>query len=68
MREPDRAQPIVLLVDDQAIIGESVRRTLVRHRDISFHYCADPEAAIALVEKVKPTVILQDLACRASMG
>src|SRR5688572_6474998 len=58
---PDAYAVMVLLVDDQVIIGETVRRMLVKHPDIHFHYCADPETAIELVEQIRPTVILQDL-------
>ena len=36
----------VLLVDDQAIIAEAVRRMLADESDISFHYCNDPTKAI----------------------
>jgi PleD family two-component response regulator len=52
---------MVLLVDDQAIVGESVRRMLAPHRDIDYHYCSNPLDAIAAVDRIKPTVILQDL-------
>jgi sigma-B regulation protein RsbU (phosphoserine phosphatase) len=51
----------VLLVDDQALIGETVRRTLATEPDIAFHYCKDPRKAIETAEAVSPTVILQDL-------
>src|SRR5262245_58362211 len=51
----------VLLVDDQAIIGESVRRMLAGEADIQFHFCQDPTKAIAMANQVQPTVILQDL-------
>jgi phosphoserine phosphatase RsbU/P len=51
----------VLLVDDQAIIAEAVRRMLAPESDISFHYCSDPTKAIELANSVEPTVILQDL-------
>jgi len=51
----------VLLVDDQAMIGEAVRRMLLGERDIRFHYCADPTRAIGMANEVSPTVILQDL-------
>src|SRR6266566_478425 len=46
----------VLLVDDQAMIGEAVRRALVGQPDIEFHYCADSAAAVAAVAEIKPTV------------
>src|SRR5436190_17034315 len=56
------ARPLtVLLVDDQAIIGESVRRMLAAETDIGFHFCQDPTQAIATANRVQPTVILQDL-------
>ena len=46
--EPDNDPPppprddgaiVVFLVDDQAMIGEAVRRALASEKDISFHYC-----------------------------
>ena len=51
----------VLLVDDQAIIGEAVRRMLADESDIEFHHCSDPTQALATANAVRPTVILQDL-------
>jgi two-component system, NtrC family, sensor kinase len=51
----------VLLIDDQVIVSEVVRRSLALEQDISFHYCSDPTQAIQMALAVKPTVILQDL-------
>ncbi len=51
----------VLLVDDQAMVGEAVRRTLATQADIKFHFCSDPAKVMAAVALAKPTVILQDL-------
>jgi adenylate cyclase len=51
----------VLLVDDQAIIGEAVRRLLATEADIIFRYCSDPTAALHVANEFAPTVILQDL-------
>ncbi|MDM8523452.1 adenylate/guanylate cyclase domain-containing protein [Desulfococcaceae bacterium HSG8] len=51
----------VLLVDDQAMIGEAVRRMLVDDEDIDFHYCRDAALAIKMANQIAPTVILQDL-------
>ena len=51
----------VLLVDDQPIIGEAVRRMLLDQPDIAFHYCKDATKAIERAVEVEPTVILQDL-------
>jgi phosphoserine phosphatase RsbU/P len=51
----------VLLVDDQAIIAEAVRRMLATESDICFHYCSDPTQAVEQANAIGPTVILQDL-------
>ena len=51
----------VLLVDDQPIIGEAIRRMLVSETDVDFSYCGDPTHAIERAAEFKPTVILQDL-------
>jgi two-component system, chemotaxis family, response regulator WspR len=51
----------VLLIDDQVIIGEAVRRMLSGESDIIFHFCSDPAQAIQKAIEVAPTVILQDL-------
>src|ERR1017187_3886942 len=52
---------MVLLVDDQLMVGQAVRRLLVDLPDINFHYCPDPIDAVRLAIQIKPTVILQDL-------
>ncbi len=57
--KPDRH--IVLLVDDQAIIGEAVRRILAPHEDVEYHFCQDPLKAVETAQALAPTVILQDL-------
>jgi phosphoserine phosphatase RsbU/P len=51
----------VLLIDDQPMIGEVVRRMLAGEPDIIFHYCRDASRALEEASRVKPTVILQDL-------
>src|SRR6202051_4525027 len=51
---------MVLLVDDQAMVAQAVRRLLADLPDIDLHYCADPIDAIKVANEVKPTVILQD--------
>jgi len=57
----DENSAMVLLVDDQAMIGEAVRRGLAQEDNIDFHFCADPHEAVAQAVRIKPTVILQDL-------
>jgi CheY-like chemotaxis protein/HPt (histidine-containing phosphotransfer) domain-containing protein len=52
---------MVLLVDDQAMMCEAIRRSLSNQPDIDFHYCADPNEAIVVANQIRPTVILQDL-------
>jgi phosphoserine phosphatase RsbU/P len=75
MTSPQRIQPAVtqrpaaessrrirvLLVDDQPMIGEAVRRMLASEEDIEFNYCSDPTKAIQVAAEFRPTVILQDL-------
>ncbi|SAL32936.1 response regulator receiver modulated diguanylate cyclase [Caballeronia sordidicola] len=52
---------MVLLVDDQTIVAEAVRRMLVDQPRLDFHYCANPEDALRVAQATRPTVILQDL-------
>lgn len=52
---------MVLLVDDQAMVGEAIRRALLNDPNIDFHYCERADEALAVAEKTRPTVILQDL-------
>jgi len=59
---------MVLLVDDQAMIGEAIRRVLADQPNIDFHYCSDPVEALLAVKKIKPTVILQDLVMPGTDG
>lgn len=58
---PDESAIVVLLVDDQAMIGEAVRRALADAADIQFHYCARGSEALDMAVHLSPTVILQDL-------
>lgn len=51
----------VLLVDDQAMIGEAVRRILAAEEGVAYAYCQDPAKAIETASEFNPTVILQDL-------
>jgi signal transduction histidine kinase/HPt (histidine-containing phosphotransfer) domain-containing protein len=52
---------MVLLVDDQVMVAEAIRRCLANQPNIDFHYCIDPSEAVRLANQIKPTVILQDL-------
>ncbi|HHC72691.1 MAG TPA: diguanylate cyclase [Thiotrichales bacterium] len=56
------ASPIrVLLVDDQAIIAEGVRRMLAEESDMEFHYCDSGAQALDQATRIEATIILQDL-------
>lgn len=52
---------VVLMVDDQAMIGEAMRRICASQPDIEYHFCSDPTKAVEIATKLEPTVILQDL-------
>jgi phosphoserine phosphatase RsbU/P len=51
----------VLLIDDQRMVGEAVRRMVVDEPGLVFEFCQDPENALSTAERFAPTVILQDL-------
>ncbi|OGT22320.1 MAG: diguanylate cyclase response regulator [Gammaproteobacteria bacterium RBG_16_57_12] len=51
----------VLVVDDQPMVAEAIRRMLAEEVDIEFHYCQDPSRAVAKANEIGPTIILQDL-------
>jgi len=51
----------VLLIDDQPMIGEAVRRLLADQTDISYCFCRETNKAFDTAEQFRPTVILQDL-------
>lgn len=51
----------VLLVDDQRIIGEAVRRMIATQQSCEFRAVDDASKAIEVAEEFRPTVILQDI-------
>ena len=58
---PDRYECMVLLVDDQTLIAEAVRRALADESHIDFHFCINALNAVTTAAEIRPTVILQDL-------
>ena len=56
-----RQNIMVLLVDDQVMVAEAMRRALLDEPDLEFHYCQDCPNALEVAKRVRPTVILQDL-------
>ena len=60
-RTPDDYPITVLLVDDQAMVGEMIRRARANQPNLVFHYCSEAGDAMAYAERIHPTVILQDL-------
>src|SRR5215831_5193828 len=57
----DDASPVVLLIDDQPIVGHAVKEMLKPESDIQFHFCKEPLKALEMARAINPTVILQDL-------
>ncbi|HEY0791857.1 MAG TPA: response regulator, partial [Chthoniobacterales bacterium] len=51
----------LLLIDDQTLVAQVVRRMLAVDSSIFFYYEQDPLQALESVHRIKPTVILQDL-------
>ncbi|WP_320442740.1 diguanylate cyclase [Herbaspirillum sp. alder98] len=64
----DEYKIMVLLVDDQAMVGEAIRRALLNEKNIDFHFCTNAEEALAVAERTRPTVILQDLVMPGADG
>jgi len=52
---------VILMVDDQAIFGEVLRRMVSVEDSWKFHFCKNPLEALDVAREIKPTVILQDL-------
>jgi putative two-component system response regulator len=57
----EQSPPVVLLVDDQQIVGRTIQHMLSAIPGVQFHHCADPNEAVAAAARVGPSVILQDL-------
>src|SRR5205814_9107531 len=58
---PRERSSMVLLVDDQAMVAQAVKRLLDGFANIDLHYCADAMQAVKVAIQIKPNVILQDL-------
>ena len=58
----------VLLVDDQRIVGETIRRMLLDIPGLEYKFCSDPAAALKEAADFSPTVILQDLVMPGADG
>ena len=59
---------LVLLIDDQAIVAEAIRRMLADQPDLELLHCADVARALPLAREVRPSVILQDLVMPGADG
>ncbi|UWZ83414.1 PP2C family protein-serine/threonine phosphatase [Occallatibacter riparius] len=58
----------VLLIDDQRIVGETIRRMLADIPGLEFKFCSDPTIALQEADAFSPTVILQDLVMPGADG
>lgn len=68
---PRRAEPLattILLVDDQPMVGEMVRRMLASEPGLGLHYLPDPDEALREAPVLRPMVILQDLVMPGTDG
>ena len=52
---------LVLLVDDQIMVAEALRRMLLPESDIDLHYCKQGARALEAAREIRPCLILQDL-------
>src|SRR5438128_3219659 len=52
---------VVLLVDDQRLVGAAVGQLLAAEPDIELHCCHQASDAIAMANRIVPTMVLQDL-------
>ncbi len=52
---------MILLVDDQAVVGEFIRRMLSDDPGIDIHFCSEGKNAIKTARRLSPHLILQDL-------
>lgn len=52
---------VVMLVDDQTIIAEAVKRMFETQPDFELHYCTEGKNALEAAVDLQPMVILQDL-------
>ncbi|MFM7734382.1 MAG: SpoIIE family protein phosphatase [Alphaproteobacteria bacterium] len=66
----DAGEPriVVLLVDDQRIVAEAVKRMLTAESDVDLHWCGDSNEAVARAVELRPTLILQDLVMPGTDG
>jgi two-component system chemotaxis family response regulator WspR len=55
------AASVILLIDDDPLVAESLRRMLEVYDDLEVVYCADAGEAIEMAEEVEPKVILLDI-------
>ena len=49
---------VLLLIDNQPLIGEAVRRTLAPYPDITYHYCSHPASAFDTAWQLWPLLLI----------
>lgn len=65
---PRTHETVVLLVDDQPIVGEALRQMLRSAPDLVLHVCTDAAAGQSRAEALGPSAILQDLVMPGTDG
>ncbi len=58
----------VLLVDDQLLVAEALRRQLQEYADVTLQHCQDSASVFRVIAEFKPTLILQDLVMPGKNG
>jgi two-component system, chemotaxis family, response regulator WspR len=67
-RGKEGEKQVVLLIDDQAIVAEAIRRMLADQPDLELVHCADVARALPTAREVRPSVVLQDLVMPGADG
>src|SRR5262249_34463093 len=60
-RPPGEYESIVLLVDDESVVYDTVLNSLADQANLALHYCPDSREAVAVANRISPTVIFLDL-------
>jgi two-component system chemotaxis family response regulator WspR len=67
-RGKEGEKQVVLLIDDQAIVAEAIRRMLADQPDLELVHCSDVARALPTAREVRPSVVLQDLVMPGADG
>jgi CheY-like chemotaxis protein/tRNA A-37 threonylcarbamoyl transferase component Bud32 len=66
--ESDEPGVIILVVDDQPIVGAAIKGMLAREPGLEVHYCEHADEALDVARRLRPHLIFQDLAMPGLTG